>query len=100
MLESSHHRRADEWRVNEAVAPSRLTLLVVIESGATSPRSWPSRRWVETSSPPTLQHPLGRASLSGSGVADGMSLHILTVWLVASQLFSSKANMDSFRKIS
>jgi hypothetical protein len=29
-----------------------------------------------------------------------MSLHILTVWLVAPQLFSSKANMDSFRKIS
>jgi hypothetical protein len=39
------------------------------------------------------------ASLSGSGVAGGMSLHILTVWLVGPQLFSSEANMDSVRKV-
>src|SRR6516165_10369617 len=29
-----------------------------------------------------------------------MSLHILTIWLVGPQFFSSKANMDSLRNIS
>src|SRR6266478_7436644 len=40
-------------------------------------------------------------SFSGSGVAEGLSLHILTVYgSWRPQLFSSKANMDSVRKIS
>jgi hypothetical protein len=51
--------------------------------------------------PPTLQ--LGNTLLAGvierAGVAGGMSLHIFTVWLVASATLSSDSNMDSFRKI-